>query len=54
MKKYLVIGLVALISAGTSGCWWGWGRRDDGHGRHDEGRDWGHEHGRDEGRDHDR
>src|SRR5665213_1142696 len=30
MKTFVFLGLIALISAGTSGCWWGWRHHDEG------------------------
>ena len=60
MKTLIFIGLIALISAGTSGCWWGWRHHDEGYRGHEqghyEGRDQGHYqgyvHGNYQGHDH--
>jgi hypothetical protein len=53
MKTLIYLGLIVLMTAGTSGCWWGWGHRDGDHRgeyHHDEGHhDEGHH---DEGFDH--
>ena len=52
MKTLISLGLIALMAAGTSGCWWwGWGYRDEGHGGGgDRGHSEGHDRGHDEGR----